>query len=274
METAMSELLVLDAERRDRAGKGAARAARRAGTVPAVVYGNKQAAELVSVDPKSLSMALRKRGFFSTVIALKLDGRELKVLPRDVQLHPVTEKPLHADFLRVDERTEVRVWVPVRFVNQELSPGIKRGGVLNVVRREIELVCPVGKIPRDIRVDLAGLNITDSVHISAIQLPEGVRSVIAERDFTIASIAAPTARIEEARAAQAAAAAAAAAAVAGEGVEAAPGIAPAAPGAAAPAAGAKPAPGAAPAAPAGKAPAGGGPTRPAGAAEKKPGGKS
>ena len=265
----MSELLVLKAERRDRAGKGAARAVRRTGVVPAVIYGNKQDPELITIQPKPLEAAIKKRGFYSTVMAVEVGGKPQRVLPRDVQLDPVSDRPIHADFQRVDETSRVRVWVPVRFVNHDLSPGIKRGGVLNTVRREIEFVCPVSAIPKEIVIDLEGLEINDSFHISKVKLPEGVRPAITGRDFTICSIAPPTARVEEARAAAAAAAAAAASAAAGElpaATDVLPGAAPVA-GAAAPAAGAAPAAAGdkKPAAPGEKKPAvGGGPTKPAG----------
>lgn len=235
----MSELLVLKAERRDRAGKGAARAVRRNGVVPAVIYGNKQDPELVTVDPKPLEAAIRKRGFYSTIMAVEVGGKQQKVLPRDVQLHPVTDRPIHADFQRVDEKSSVRVWVPVRFLNADQSPGIKRGGVLNAVRREIEFVCPVLSIPSEIVIDLAGMEINDSKHISGVQLPEGVRPTISDRDFTIASIAPPTSRVEEARAAAAATGEAAAAPAAGAPAAGAAAAAPAAAAEKKPAAGGK-----------------------------------
>jgi large subunit ribosomal protein L25 len=238
----MTEVHTLRVEARERAGKGAARATRREGRVPAVIYGNKEAPQLVSIEPMALTRELHKAAFFATLFDLELAGQKIRVLPRDVQFDPVTDRPVHADFLRVGADTQVRVQVPVKFKNDTTAPGIKRGGVLNVVRHEIELVCRANAIPPFIEVDLEGLDIGDSVHISTVKLPEGVRPTIA-RDFTVASIAAPTAQKIEA--AEAAAAAAAAAPVVAEGA-AAP-AAGAAPGAA-PAAGAKPAAGAAPAA--------------------------
>ena len=242
----MSEL-VLKAERRDRAGKGAARATRRTGVVPGVIYGNKEAPELITLEPKPLEAAIKKRGFYNSVMAVELAGKRQQVLPRDIQLHPVTDRPIHADFQRVDQKSKVRVWVPVRFVNHDLSPGIKRGGVLNVVRHDIEMYCSAGNIPQSIIVDVAELDIGDSVHISMIKLPEGVRPVITDRDFTIASVAPPTVVVETVVAAptEVTAEAAAAAAAAG-GAPAAPGAAPGA-AAAAPAAPAKGAAAAAPA---------------------------
>lgn len=182
---------VFHAERRERAGKGAARAVRRAGHVPGVIYGAKKAPTLISIDPRELQPLLRKTGFYTNLYDVQTDGTAEKVLVRDVQLHPVSDKPIHIDFMRVDPNTKVTVEVPVAFENQAASPGIKRGGVLNIVRHEIEVVCFSTQIPHEIRVDLTGLDIGDSVHISRLRLPEGVRPTIS-RDFTVASIAAPT----------------------------------------------------------------------------------
>lgn len=241
----MTEVHTLRVEARERAGKGAARATRREGRVPAVIYGNKEAPQLVSIEPFALTRELHKQAFFATLFDLELGAKKIRVLPRDVQFDPVTDRPVHADFLRVGADTKVRVQVPVKFKNDTTAPGIKRGGVLNVVRHEIEFLCQAGNIPPFIEVDLEGLDIGDSVHISMVKLPAGIRPTIA-RDFTVASIAAPTAQKIEAQEAAAAAAAAAAAPVTAEGAAApAAGAAPgAAPGAAAPAAGAKPAAGA------------------------------
>ena len=249
----MADLTTLAAEPRDRAGKGAARATRRAGRVPAVIYGDKQAPMMVTIDPAALVQELRKPGFFTRQFSIETAGKKHHVLARDVQFDPVFDRPLHVDFLRVTERTQVHVNIPVKFINDQEAPGIKRGGVLNVVRHEIEVVCAVGNIPQSFTVDLTGLDIGDSVHISSIKMPEGVRPAIADRDFTVASVAAPTVVRDEAQ--EAAAAAAAAAGVAPvEGEVPAEGAAPAEGGTAA--AGA--APGAAPAkgaAAGGKAPA-------------------
>ncbi len=206
----MTETHQLSIQLRERAGKGAARAVRREGRVPGVIYGGKQEPTLISVDPRELSRELHQAGFFATLFDLKLDGAAHRVLPRDVQLDPVTDKPVHVDFLRVSADSLVVVQVPVEFINEAKSPGLKRGGVLNVVRHEIELRCPVDAIPRSIVVDLDGLAIGDSVHISQVTLPERVKPTI-ERDFTVASVAAPSAVRAEALEAQAAAAAAAAA---------------------------------------------------------------
>ena len=180
---------VFNAERRERAGKGAARAARRAGLVPGVIYGAKKAPELVAIKPTELLPELRKTAFFTNLYDVKLDGGSARVLVRDVQYDPVSDRPVHVDFMRVEPNTKVRVDVPVVFENEAASPGIKRGGVLNIVRHQIELVCLATQIPHQIRVDLTGLDIGDSVHISAVKLPAGITPVIADRDFTVATIA-------------------------------------------------------------------------------------
>jgi len=262
----MSDVQNLSAELRSRAGKGAARQTRRNGRVPGVIYGNKQPATLISVAPKELMKELRKRAFQATLFDIELAGKKERVLPRDVQFDPVSDAPIHVDFMRVGEHSRVRVDVPVRFLNEGTSPGLKRGGVLNVVRHEIELICSVDAIPKIIEIDLDGLDIGDSIHISTVKLPEGVRPTITDRDFTIASIAVPTIQAVEETVAptpEAEAEAAAAAAAAG-----APG-APAAPGApGAPATGAAAAAGA-PAAAAGDKKA----AAPAAAGDKKGGDK-
>jgi len=210
----MSEVRSITANVRERAGKGGARATRRAGEVPAVIYGGKQEPILISLDPKPLLAEARRAQFLTTQYDVSVGKENVRVLPRDVQLHPINDLPIHVDFLRVTETTRVRVEVPVQFINESQSPGIKRGGVLNVVRHTVEVVCMVSQIPEKIVVDLAGLEITDSVHISMIALPEGVRPTITTRDFTIASIAPPTVVTDEAREAAAATGTTAAAPVA------------------------------------------------------------
>ena len=256
------------AEPRERAGKGAARAARRSGRVPGVIYGEKTPPTLIDIDPKNLLLEINKPGFFTRIFDVEVKGQVQRALARDVQFHPVTDRPEHIDFMRVGEHTRIRVGIPVKFTNQDKSPGLKKGGVLNVVRHTIEVYTAVDKIPNQIIVDLDGLEIGDSVHINSIKLPEGVKPTIA-RNFTIAAVAAPSVlKTAEEEAAEAAAAAAAAGTVEGavpaEGAAAAPGATPAA---GAPAAGAAGAKGAAPAAGAAKGAA------PAPAAAAKPGGK-
>jgi large subunit ribosomal protein L25 len=193
----MVEHVTLAAELRDRAGKGAARAVRRAGRVPAVIYGDHKDPTLISVEPRELGRYLAKTGFFGTLFDIEVGGKKQQVLPRDVQFHPVTDQPLHVDFLRVTERTQINVDVMVEFVDEEESVGLRRGGVLNIVRHEIEFRCAAGNIPSSIVISLAGLDIGDSVHISNVDLPSGVVPAIADRDFTIATIAAPTVVVEE-----------------------------------------------------------------------------
>ena len=188
----MPETITLAAEPRDRAGKGTARATRRAGRVPAVIYGANQPPVLISLDAKTLQRETQNPGFFSHILELTLDGGSHRVLPRDVQQDPISDRPMHVDFMRVDTATELVVDVPVEFVGREQSPGLRRGGVLNVVRHEIEVRCRADRIPDHITVNLAGCDIGASIHISAVTLPDGVKPTI-ERDFTIATIAAPSA---------------------------------------------------------------------------------
>ena len=197
----MPEIITLSAEPRARAGKGAARATRRAGRVPGIIYGDNKDPLKISVDPRELSRALARRGFFATLVDVAVDGTVHRALPRDVQYHPATDAPLHIDFMRVGGHTRVTVTVPVVFANPEMSPGIRRGGILNIVRHGIELSCPVEGIPDRLVVELNGLEIGDSIHVSRIAIPEGCGPTIRERDFTIASIAASSAVREEAAAA-------------------------------------------------------------------------
>jgi len=189
----MSEQLTLPAEARDRAGKGASRALRRDGRVPAVIYGEKKEPFAVHVEEKLLAKMLSTGHFMNTVVMVEANGEAHRTLPKAVDFHPVTSRPIHVDFLRIGEHSKVTVGVPVRFDDEEDSPGIKRGGVLNVVRHELELVCDAAHIPDEIHISLAGLDIGDSVHISAVKLPEGVESAITDRDFTIATVVAPSA---------------------------------------------------------------------------------
>ncbi len=179
----------LKAVKRDRVGKGAARELRRNGQVPAVIYGDKQAPLAIALDYKTLYYKIHGGGFLTTVATIDVDGEKHNVLPKDYDLDPVRDFPIHVDFIRVGKDSTVTVYVPVHAINQEKSPGIKRGGVLNLVRHEVEFVCPADAIPDFIEIDLAGLDIGDSVHISAVKLPANVKPVIADRDFTIATVA-------------------------------------------------------------------------------------
>ena len=200
----MPEITTLSAEPRARAGKGATRATRRAGRVPGIIYGDNKEPVLISLEPRELSRALASRSFLATLVDVKVDGAVHRTLPRDVQYHPATDAPLHVDFMRVGSHARVTVSVPVVFINPEMSPGIRRGGILNIVRHGIELNCPVDSIPDQLVVELNGLEIGDSIHISRVIIPEGCRTTITERDFTIASVAASSAVREEAAAAAAA----------------------------------------------------------------------
>jgi large subunit ribosomal protein L25 len=196
----MVEISTIAAEGRERAGKGPARAARRAGRVPGVIYGSKKDPSLVTLDSRDLARELRTGVFLATVYDVQTGQDKERVLPRDVQFDPVTDRAIHVDFLRVSAATSVTVQVPVNFLNEEDSPGLKRGGLLNVVRHQIEMSCRADAIPPGIDIDLTGLEIGDSVHISTITLPEGVAPTITDRDFTVATIAAPTVVQEEAAA--------------------------------------------------------------------------
>jgi len=192
----MAQVSTMNAELRERAGKGAARAARRAGKVPAVIYGNKQTPVMITLDPRELMKELKGGGFFSSVFELEVDGNKHRVLPRDLQLHPVTDTPLHVDFMRFSAKTRLNVDVAVVFENEEECPGIKSGGVLNIVRHSIELLCSPDSIPDHLTVDLTGREVGDSINISAIDLPGDVEVTITDRDFTVATIAAPTVQVE------------------------------------------------------------------------------
>ena len=228
-------------------GKGAARSVRREGRIPGVIYGGGEAAEPISLDYKTVNQLIYAGHFLTSIFEIDVAGKKTRAIPRDYQLDVVKDTPLHVDFLRLKSGSRLRIDVPVHFINQDKSPGIKKGGIVNIVRHTVRLTVPADAIPEAITGDLTGLDINDSLHISAFKLPEGCKTVITGRDFTVVTIAPPTTFVEEAPVAAAAAAADAAA-------PAADGKAPAAGTVAAPAAGAKP--GAAPAAPAkGAAPA-------------------
>lgn len=252
----MRQIEDIVAEPRTGTGKGPAFQARKKGLIPAIVYGGEGTPENVQVVQRDLERQIEKGGFLTTLYMLDVGGKKTRVIPRQVQIDPVSDRPVHADFMRLPEGATIRLAIPVRFRGQENSPGLKRGGVLNIVRHEIELICRAETIPDYLEGDLSGLEIHGTLHLSAIKLPDGVKPApTREKDITIASIVAPTSVIEEQRAAAEAAAAAAAAPPVEEGEVPAEG-APAAPGAA-PAAGAAPgaaAPGATPAAGAAKAP--------------------
>lgn len=190
----MSEQLTLSAETRERVGKGASRALRREGRVPAVIYGNKQDPISIHLEEKALVKALMTGHFMNSVVMIEGTGKSaVRTLPKDVTFDVVTDRPVHVDFLRISEHATVTVAVPVVFVNEEKAPGLKKGGVLNIVRHELELVCDASSIPDQIEIDVTGLEVGDSLHISAVTLPKGVESAITDRDFTIATVVAPSA---------------------------------------------------------------------------------
>jgi large subunit ribosomal protein L25 len=192
----MADIVSLAAEPRERAGKGAARATRRAGRIPAVIYGNKETPIMISIHPIDLMHQIRGGGFFSSVYEIEAEGNKHRVLPRDIQLHPVTDQPLHIDFMRFSKSTRLVVEVPVVFVGEEVCPGLRQGGVLNIVRHAIEMRASPDNIPESIEIDLSSYNIGDSVHISSVRLPNDVELTIVDRDFTVVTIAAPTVNVE------------------------------------------------------------------------------
>lgn len=207
----MRDVTTIAAEARARAGKGTARATRLNGRVPGVIYGEKQTPELISVESRELLKELNKGNFFSRLLNIEFGGKSERVLARDVQLDPVSDRPIHVDFQRVGKGSKIRIFIPVQFLEQDQSPGLKKGGVLNIVRHEVEFFCQPDNIPESISISLAGMEIGHSIHISAFALPDGIKPVIQDRDFTVATIAAPIKEDEVKPAAEAAAAAAPAA---------------------------------------------------------------
>ena len=202
----MGGQLTLSAEPRERAGKGASRALRREGRVPAVIYGDNKAPETVHVEEKALVKALMTGHFSNSIVEVTVNGKTERTLPKDVAFHPVSDRPIHVDFMRLSKDAPVHVEVPVVFANEEASPGLKRGGVLNIVRHELELICDANLIPDEIVIDVTGFDVGDSIHISHVTLPAGSKSAITDRDFTIATIAGSSAsKSEEGEAAEPAA---------------------------------------------------------------------
>ncbi|MCB1488072.1 MAG: 50S ribosomal protein L25/general stress protein Ctc [Bauldia sp.] len=195
----------LTATVREKVGKGAARAVRRQGLIPAVIYGGKEPPIAIALSGRDIYFKIHGGGFMTTVAEIEVDGQTIRTLPRDFQLDPVSDQPIHVDFARITAGSTLTVEIPVHFENEAASPGIRRGGVLNVVRHRVELECPADAIPSHIVADLTGLDINDSLHISSIQLPPGVKVTI-DRDFTIGTIAAPAGIKEEIRQAAEAAA--------------------------------------------------------------------
>ncbi|WP_375649228.1 50S ribosomal protein L25/general stress protein Ctc [Bartonella sp. OT172YNZD] len=187
----MSKSYTLKAEKRERVGKGSSRELRRNGLIPAVIYGEKQPPLAITVPYKEIFYKIHAGGFRTTIATIILDKKKIMVLPKDYQLDPVRDFPLHVDFLRISAKSVVEVNIPVHFLNEDTAPGLKKGGVLNIVRHEIECTAPASAIPEAIEIDLSSYSIGDSIHISAVQLPKDVTAIIQDRDFTIATIAAP-----------------------------------------------------------------------------------
>ncbi len=187
----MSDITTISASERERVGKGSARAARRAGLVPAVIYGDKKDPVGITMHSREVTRIVHQPGIYGRLLEIDVAGTKSTVLTRDIQFHPVTDNILHMDFLRVSQSATVAVAVAVEFINEDKCPGIKVGGVLNVVRYEVELNCPATAIPEKITIDLEGVKIGDSIHISAIPLPDGVTPTITDRDFTVATLASP-----------------------------------------------------------------------------------
>lgn len=193
----MSEQEQLSASAREPSGKGGARAVRREGKVPAVIYGGEEPPMTVSLPYKETNLRINQGGFLTNVLTLDIDGTAIRVIPREFQRDPVRDEPLHVDFLRITKDSVLTVEIPVNFINEEESPGLKRGGVLNIVRHAVEVTCPPDDIPDSIVIDLTGRDLGDSIHISSVVLPDRVEPTIRDRDFTIATIAAPAGLKEE-----------------------------------------------------------------------------
>ena len=206
----MASYTTIEAEARARAGKGAARATRRAGKVPAVIYGAHRAPDLIALDPRIVVREIHQPGWQSRLYEVNVDGSTTRALIRDVQLHPVTDRPEHVDFQRLAPGERIRVAVAVHFQNEGISPGLKRGGVLNVVRHTVDCLVDPDEVPSQFEADLGGLDINDNIRWSDLKGTEGIRPVIADRDFVIATVAPPTKGAEPAAEATAAAAAPAA----------------------------------------------------------------
>ena len=223
----MAQVQELKVESREGTGKGPAYQARLKGLIPAVIYGGAATPENINVDGRTLERHVDAGHFLTTLFMLDVAGKKTRVIPRDVQLDPVSDRPVHVDFMRLAEGATVKLDIPVHFRGQDVSPGLKKGGVLNIVRHTMPLSCPADKIPNTIDVDVSKLDINESVHINDLNLPKGVKPLLRGRDFTICSIVAPTSVIEEQRAAAAAASAPAAEAAPADGAAPAAGAAPA-----------------------------------------------
>ncbi|MCC3861001.1 50S ribosomal protein L25/general stress protein Ctc [Pseudemcibacter aquimaris] len=183
---------VIKAEVRTKAGKGSSRAMRREGRLPAVIYGDKKDAVSISVDRVEIVKQMNTGSFLSTTYDVEVEGKKEMVIPRDVQLHPISDWPMHIDFLRLSKNATININIPVHVINEDDCPGIRQGGIVNIVRHEVEFECPANAIPESIEIDLTGAELGDSIHISSVKLPEGVTPTIDDRDFTVATISAPS----------------------------------------------------------------------------------
>lgn len=193
----MAQTVTLNALVRERAGKGAARAVRREGRVPAVIYGDKKDPQTISMDYRELMKQVQTGRFLSTLVDIEVDGSKVRTIPRDVQFDPVRDFVVHVDFLRLGKGARIAVEVAINFVGEEDSPGLKRGGVVNVVRHSVEIMCPADSIPESFDMDISELDIGDGLHASDLTLPEGMTFTITDRDFTIATISAPSGGAED-----------------------------------------------------------------------------
>ena len=193
----MADVTTFETEAREIGTKGAVRSLRRSGRVPGVVYGDRKEQELISLEARVLRRALQNPRFESSLCTLRMKGGEVRVRPREVQTHPVSDEPIHIDFMRVAQGATITVTVPVTFIGEADSPGLKKGGVLNIVRREVEVTCPADAIPERVSLDVSSADINDSLHISQAKLPANVELTITDRDFTVATISPPMLTPEE-----------------------------------------------------------------------------
>jgi large subunit ribosomal protein L25 len=184
----MEAAITFEASKRENTGKGDARALRREGKIPAIIYGEGNPVVSVALDANEVTTRYLRGGFFSTIVEINANGEKLMALPKDIQLHPVTDRIEHVDFMHVSDKSEIHVLIPVKILNRDRCKGLRRGGTMNVVRHELELICKPNNIPKAIELDVTSVDIGDSVHISQVALPEGVRPAIEDRDFTIATI--------------------------------------------------------------------------------------
>lgn len=193
----MSREIIIEAQERARAGTGVARAVRREGMIPGIIYGEKKTPEMISLDLKTIMHEAQHANFFSKLYTIKIGGNTQRVIAKDLQVHAVTEIPLHIDFQRIGKDSKVHVFIPVHFVNEEKSPAIKRGGALNIIIHNLEMYCPADSIPEQIEIDLASLEMHQSITLDAVELPKGSKLANAERDHVLASVVAPSGMAEE-----------------------------------------------------------------------------